>query len=126
KSPEGPDARFRHGPVYRQGSGPGSQGRNLGGRTARRRRSILNQLAGSKGGLHVSTGNILIVDDEPQIRRVLRTTLTAQGYQVADARSGEEALECVRKDHFDLILLDLNMPGMGGLDACRELRARSD
>lgn len=74
----------------------------------------------------MSSGNILIVDDEPQIRRVLRTTLSAQGYEVQDARSGEEALDRVREDHFDLLLLDVNMPGMGGLEACRELRANSD
>jgi two-component system KDP operon response regulator KdpE len=66
------------------------------------------------------------VDDEPQIRRVLRTTLSAQGYEVMDARSGEEALERVREEHVDMILLDLNMPGMGGLAACREIRSKSD
>jgi two-component system KDP operon response regulator KdpE len=74
----------------------------------------------------MSTGRILVVDDEPQIRRVLRTTLTAQGYQVADAKTGEEALAAVRDQRFDLVLLDINMPGMGGLAACRELRAGSE
>jgi len=73
-----------------------------------------------------AAGTILIVDDEPQIRRVLRTTLSAQGYEVMDARSGEEALERVREEHVDMILLDLNMPGMGGLAACREIRSKSD
>lgn len=71
-------------------------------------------------------GKILVVDDEPQIRRVMRTTLTSQGYEVHDARSGEEALQAVRDRRFDLIILDVNMPGMGGLDACREIRAGSD
>ncbi len=74
----------------------------------------------------MSAGRILVVDDEPQIRRVLRATLTAQGYEVQDARTGEEALEAVRQSRFDLILLDMNMPGMGGLEACRELRAGSE
>ncbi len=74
----------------------------------------------------MNAGTILIVDDEPQIRRVLRTTLSAQGYEVLDARSGEEALERVREEHIDLVLLDLNMPGMGGLAACREIRSKSD
>ena len=74
----------------------------------------------------MSAAKILIVDDEPQIRRVLRTTLTSQGYTVAEARTGEEALEQVRTDRPDLILLDVNMPGMSGLDACREIRASSD
>jgi two-component system, OmpR family, KDP operon response regulator KdpE len=73
-----------------------------------------------------TSGRILIVDDEPQIRRVLRTTLAAQGYEVFDARTGEDALQAVRDQRFDLILMDMNMPGMGGLDACREIRAGSD
>ena len=71
----------------------------------------------------MSSGRILVVDDEPQIRRILRTTLTGSGYEVDDARSGEEALEKVRDFRPDLVLLDINMPGMGGLAACRELRA---
>jgi two-component system KDP operon response regulator KdpE len=74
----------------------------------------------------MSGARILIVDDEPQIRRVMRTTLAAQGYIVADARSGEEALEKLRTERFDLVLLDLNMPGMGGLAACRAIRTDPD
>jgi len=74
----------------------------------------------------VSAGRILLVDDEPQIRRVMRTTLIDHGYEVSEARTGEEALEKVREDRFDLILLDVNMPGMGGIEACRALRSGSD
>lgn len=74
----------------------------------------------------MSTGRILVVDDEPQIRRVLRTTLSAQGYEVFDAKTGEDALLAVRDQRFDLVLLDVNMPGMGGLAACREIRSGSD
>jgi len=74
----------------------------------------------------MSTGKILVVDDEPQIRRVMRSALTKQGYIVADARSGEEALEKLRDERYDLIILDRNMPGMGGLEACRSIRATSD
>jgi len=70
----------------------------------------------------VSAGRILVVDDEPQIRRVMRTTLAAHGYEVEDARSGEEALEKLRADVYDLILLDINMPGMGGVETCRTIR----
>lgn len=74
----------------------------------------------------MSTGRILVVDDEPQIRRVLRTTLSAQGYEVFDAKTGEDALLAIRDQRFDLVLLDMNMPGMGGLAACREIRSGSD
>lgn len=74
----------------------------------------------------MSNGRILIVDDEPQIRRVLKMTLTAQGYEVQDAKSGEDALIVLRQQTFDLVLLDLNMPGMGGLETCRAIRATSE
>jgi two-component system KDP operon response regulator KdpE len=74
----------------------------------------------------LSAANILVVDDEAQIRRVMRSTLSAQGYVITEAKTGEEALELMRKERPDLILLDVNMPGMGGLDACREIRRTSD
>jgi two-component system, OmpR family, KDP operon response regulator KdpE len=74
----------------------------------------------------MSSARILVVDDEPQIRRVLRATLVARGYVVSDARSGEEALDKLREEKFDLVLLDMNMPGMGGMEACRSIRAGSD
>jgi two-component system KDP operon response regulator KdpE len=73
----------------------------------------------------MSAGRILVVDDEPQIRRIMRTALTGAGYEVDDAKTGEEALAKVREYHPDLVLLDINMPGMGGLAACREIRAGS-
>src|SRR5437764_504626 len=56
----------------------------------------------------------------------MRTTLVASGYEVSEARNGEEALEKIRADRFDLILLDMNMPGMGGIEACRVIRSGSD
>jgi two-component system KDP operon response regulator KdpE len=71
----------------------------------------------------LSAGRILVVDDEPQIRRIMRTTLTGAGYEVDDAKTGEESLEKVRQFHPDLVLLDMNMAGMGGLAACRAIRA---
>jgi len=74
----------------------------------------------------VTSGRILVVDDEPQIRRVLKTLLVAQGYEVWDAKTGEAALEAIRASRFDLVLLDMNMPGMGGLQACREIREGSE
>ena len=74
----------------------------------------------------MTNARILIVDDEPQIRRVMRTTLVARGYMVGTARDGEEALDKVREERFDLVLLDINMPGMGGMETCRILRSQSD
>jgi two-component system, OmpR family, KDP operon response regulator KdpE len=74
----------------------------------------------------VSAATILVVDDEPQIRRVMRATLSAQGYVIAESKTGEEALDFMRKERPDLVLLDINMPGMGGIEACREIRRNSD
>jgi two-component system KDP operon response regulator KdpE len=74
----------------------------------------------------MNNAKILVVDDEPQIRRVKRTSLTSQGYFIDDARSGDEALEKLRQPRFDLVLLDVNMPGRSGLETCREIRAGSD
>ena len=65
---------------------------------------------------------ILVVDDEPQIRRVMRTTLVANGYEMAEARNGDAALEMIRNARYDLVLLDMNMPGRSGLDTCRAIR----
>ena len=56
------------------------------------------------------SARIMIVDDDPQIRRVLRTALVAQGYEAVDARNGEEALEKLRNEKLDLMILDVNMP----------------
>jgi two-component system, OmpR family, KDP operon response regulator KdpE len=74
----------------------------------------------------MSAGRILVVDDDPQIRRVLKVTLTGQGFEVDDAKNGEEALERLRKQRVDLVLLDINMPGMSGLEVCRSVRTSSE
>jgi two-component system, OmpR family, KDP operon response regulator KdpE len=66
--------------------------------------------------------SILVVDDEPQIRRVLRATLSGSGYDVIEAKNGQEAVEMVVREHPDLILLDVNMPEMSGLEACSKIR----
>jgi two-component system KDP operon response regulator KdpE len=74
----------------------------------------------------MNAGRILVVDDEPQIRRVLRVTLGGAGYLVAEARSGEDALEKLREERFDLVLLDVNLPGITGIETCRKIRILSD
>jgi two-component system KDP operon response regulator KdpE len=65
---------------------------------------------------------ILVVDDEPQILRVMRASLPARGYEVKTAPGGEEALGEIRKEMPDLIILDLVMPGLSGLEACQRIR----
>jgi two-component system KDP operon response regulator KdpE len=74
----------------------------------------------------LSAGRILVIDDEPQIRRIMRTTLSGAGFEVDDARTAEEGFEKLREFRPDLVLLDINMPGMNGMDACRAIRADSD
>jgi two-component system KDP operon response regulator KdpE len=69
-----------------------------------------------------SRGKVLIVDDEPSIRRALRTTFGTLGFDIQEAVTGEQALPLLRTANFDAVLLDVNMPGMGGLEACREIR----
>ena len=69
---------------------------------------------------------ILVVDDEPQLRRALKSTLSALGFLVSDAATGEAALDKLRDEKFDLMLLDVNMPGLNGIDTCRAVRAKSD
>jgi len=69
---------------------------------------------------------ILIVDDDPQIRRVMRAALTGASFEVSDARTGEDGLQAVRDEKFDLVLLDVNMPGIGGMETCRLIRANSE
>ncbi len=66
---------------------------------------------------------ILIVDDDPPIRRLLRTALTAQNYRVEEAVDGESALEFLKRNSADLVVLDLGLPGMDGLEVVRRLRA---
>jgi two-component system KDP operon response regulator KdpE len=65
---------------------------------------------------------ILVVDDEPQIRRVLQATLSSSGYDVIEAKNGQEAVEMVIRERPALILMDVNMPGMSGLEACSKIR----
>src|SRR2546422_9697034 len=75
----------------------------------------------SKSGAH-----ILVVDDEIEIVRALRRSLTAHGYKVFTASSGEEAFEITSRHRPDLLLLDLLLPGMSGLEVCRRMREESN
>src|ERR1035441_5423318 len=69
--------------------------------------------------------NILVVDDESQITRVLRMALSGHGYNVRTAGDGVEALEVMQQWTPDLVITDLAMPNMGGLELCRRIRSKS-
>jgi two-component system KDP operon response regulator KdpE len=75
-----------------------------------------------EASVNFSEGKVLIVDDDPSVRRALRTTLQTLGFNIAEAASGEEALERMHTAAYDVVLLDINMPGINGLETCRELR----
>src|SRR4051812_45291724 len=70
--------------------------------------------------------HILIVDDEPNVRLVFRTALDSSGYTTTAAEGGEAALKELEQMPYDLILLDLHMPGMDGMEMLRRLREASD
>ena len=70
--------------------------------------------------------HILIVDDDPAILRLLNTNLKARGYEVTTATNGEESLEAVQSDFIDLIILDIMMPKVDGVEVCRRIREWSN
>lgn len=74
----------------------------------------------------MSSTGILIVDDEAQLRKVIRLALARQGYSVSEVRSGEAALELLGRQEFQMVILDRNMPGIGGLETCKRIRRGSD
>jgi two-component system KDP operon response regulator KdpE len=70
------------------------------------------------------SGNILLTDDDPDLRRVLRKTLDALGFAVAESSNGAEAIREVELRQFHAVLMDVNMPGVGGMEACRAIRKK--
>jgi two-component system KDP operon response regulator KdpE len=74
----------------------------------------------------LSGAKVLIVDDDSRFRRAMRKVLLSEGYEVTEAASGQKAVEALRHAPQDVVLLDMVMPGMGGLAACRALRESSD
>lgn len=67
-------------------------------------------------------GKVLVTDDDSSLRRALNNTLHSFGFDVREARDGEHAITEIRREPCDAVLLDINMPGMGGIAACREMR----
>jgi len=70
--------------------------------------------------------SLLVVDDEIKIRELVKAYLQKEGFQADEAENGHEALERVNAQHYDAIIMDLMMPGMDGLELCREIRKSSD
>ncbi|MFY0537706.1 response regulator transcription factor [Nannocystis pusilla] len=75
------------------------------------------------GAPQLNGGRILVVDDEATMRRLLEKLLRLEGYDVALASSGEQALQEVFARGADTVLLDMRLPGMSGLDVCRNIRS---
>ncbi|MDQ2741337.1 MAG: response regulator transcription factor [Chloroflexota bacterium] len=77
------------------------------------------------GGPGAGGVRVLVVDDEPQIRRLLEVSLAHRGYMVVTARTGQEGLEAVQHHPFDIVLLDLGLPDVDGLEVCSQIRELS-
>lgn len=71
-------------------------------------------------------GNILIVEDDPNIRKLVRVNLLKRGYSVSEAEDSHQAIDLFQKESVDLVLLDLMLPGLSGVDICKWIRERSD
>lgn len=71
-------------------------------------------------------GNILIVEDDPNIRKLVRVNLVKRGYTVSEAEDSHQAMALFQAETVDLVLLDLVIPGLSGVDVCAWMRARSD
>ncbi len=69
---------------------------------------------------------ILVVEDEPDIRKLVHYNLTQDHYKVLEADNGEQALKLIQRDQPSLVILDLMMPGMSGLEVCRTLRGKEE
>ncbi len=67
-------------------------------------------------------GSVLVTDDDADLRRVLRRTLDALGFEVSESANGEQAVRAAAARPFDAVLMDVNMPGIGGIEACRKIR----
>ena len=74
----------------------------------------------------MSKSTILIVEDDPDIQELTRYNMDREGYDIVQAGTGDDGLACVRERNFDLILLDLMLPGIDGLEVCRRIRSQEE
>ena len=72
--------------------------------------------------METARARILVVDDESSLSRVLRISFVALGFEVAEASTGEQALALLGGEHYDAVLLDIDMPGMDSIEACRRIQ----
>lgn len=72
--------------------------------------------------MDVPQGRLLVVEDDTALRRSLHTTLGSLGFDVSEVSNGEDALVHLRRANYEVVLLDINMPGMGGIETCRRIR----
>lgn len=84
------------------------------------------ELLSLRKGYNKPMGNILIVEDDPNIRKLVRVNLVKRGYTVSEAEDSHQAMANFQKEIVDLVLLDLVIPGLSGVDVCAWIRARSD
>ena len=77
-------------------------------------------------GIDAVTGRVLVVDDEKPLARMIATYLTRAGYDVATAHTGPDAVEAARSRSFDVVVLDLGLPGLDGIKVCRRIRGFSE
>ena len=77
-------------------------------------------------GIDTVTGRVLVVDDEKPLARMIATYLTRAGYDVATAHTGPDAVEAARSRSFDVVVLDLGLPGLDGIEVCRRIRGFSE
>ena len=73
----------------------------------------------------MSHGTVLAIDDEQNIRRLIRNEFSLEGYDVTTARSGEEGLALIQQSHFDVILLDIKLPKLNGIEVLRKIKEKS-